>query len=151
MARYVAPVQGKLGQIIDVITLLVMAIGALYIPLWFGLAGSAKTPQVIENPTWESLGQDGDGQRVARPRLDPGRNGQKLGFGGGPERHDVRHLWTTMCQRPGLVEGHDINLRRRLDHGTAFHQEAAPRARGHSRGNGSGDRNDQRARATDQQ
>lgn len=58
MARYVAPVQGKLGQIIDVITLLVMAIGALYIPLWFGLAGSAKTPQVIENPTWESLGQN---------------------------------------------------------------------------------------------
>lgn len=58
MARYVAPVQGKLGQIIDVITLLVMAIGALYIPLWFGLAGSAKTPQVVENPTWESLGQN---------------------------------------------------------------------------------------------
>lgn len=58
MARYVAPVQGKVGQIIDVIVLLIMAIGALYIPLWLGLAGSAKTPQVLENPTWETLGQN---------------------------------------------------------------------------------------------
>ena len=58
MARYVAPVQGKVGQIIDVIVLLIMAIGALYIPRWLGLAGSAKTPQPIENPTWETLGQN---------------------------------------------------------------------------------------------
>ncbi|WP_018001334.1 hypothetical protein [Paracoccus sp. N5] len=58
MARYVAPVQGKVGQIIDVIVLLIMAIGALYIPLWLGLAGSAKNPQPIENPTWETLGQN---------------------------------------------------------------------------------------------
>ena len=58
MARYVAPVQGKLGQIIDVIVLLIMAIGALYIPLWMGLAGSAKIPEVVNNPTWESLGQN---------------------------------------------------------------------------------------------
>lgn len=58
MARYVAPVQGKLGQIIDVIVLLIMAIGALYIPLWMGLAGSAKIPEVVENPTWETLGQN---------------------------------------------------------------------------------------------
>ncbi|CAM2968723.1 hypothetical protein SAMN04488021_10248 [Paracoccus aminovorans] len=58
MPRYVAPTQGKVGQIIDVIVLLIMAIGALYIPLWMGLAGSAKTPQAIENPTWESLGQN---------------------------------------------------------------------------------------------
>ncbi|WP_323716156.1 hypothetical protein [Paracoccus aminovorans] len=58
MPRYVAPTQGKVGQIIDVIVLLIMAIGALYIPLWMGLAGSAKTPQAVENPTWESLGQN---------------------------------------------------------------------------------------------
>lgn len=58
MARYVAPVQGKVGQIIDVIVLLIMAIGALYIPLWMGLAGSAKIPEVVENPTWETLGQN---------------------------------------------------------------------------------------------
>ena len=58
MAKYVAPVQSKIGQIIDVIVLLIMAIGALYIPLWMGLAGSTKDPVAIENPTWESLGQN---------------------------------------------------------------------------------------------
>lgn len=58
MPRYIAPVQGKAGQIIDVIVLLIMAIGALYIPLWLGLAGSAKHPEPLENPTWEALGQN---------------------------------------------------------------------------------------------
>ena len=58
MSRYRAPVQGKVGQIIDVIVLLIMAIGALYIPLWLGLAGSSKLPLPADNPTWESLGQN---------------------------------------------------------------------------------------------
>ncbi|MBJ2151767.1 hypothetical protein [Paracoccus sp. IB05] len=58
MAKYTAPVQSKIGQIIDVIVLLIMAIGALYIPLWLGMAGSSKEPVAIENPTWEALGQN---------------------------------------------------------------------------------------------
>ncbi len=58
MARYTPPVQSKFGQIIDVIVLLLLTVGALYIPLWLGLAGSAKTANVPENPTWESLGQN---------------------------------------------------------------------------------------------
>lgn len=58
MARYIPPKQSKLGQIIDVIVLLVLTIGALYIPLWMGLAGSAQTTNVPENPTWEVLGQN---------------------------------------------------------------------------------------------
>ncbi|AGT11440.1 hypothetical protein [Paracoccus aminophilus] len=58
MTHYKAPVQGKIGQIIDVIVLLVLAIGALYLPLLLGLAGSDKVPHPIENPTWESLGQN---------------------------------------------------------------------------------------------
>jgi len=58
MAHYKPPVQGKLGQIIDVIVLLILAIGALYIPLWMGLAGSNKVSATVENPTWESLGQN---------------------------------------------------------------------------------------------
>lgn len=57
MARYIPPVQSKVGQIIDVIVLLVLAVGALYIPLWMGLAGSSKVPVPVDNPTWESLGQ----------------------------------------------------------------------------------------------
>lgn len=58
MTRYRAPVQGKVGQVIDVIVLLIMAIGALYIPLWMGMAGSSKVPQAVTDPTWESLGQN---------------------------------------------------------------------------------------------
>ncbi|WP_199260418.1 hypothetical protein [Paracoccus binzhouensis] len=58
MAEYRPPAQGRLGQIADVIVLLIMAIGALYLPLWLGLAGSAKIPQAIGTPTWESLGQN---------------------------------------------------------------------------------------------
>ncbi|MGB8813790.1 MAG: hypothetical protein WCC57_11445 [Paracoccaceae bacterium] len=58
MAKYTPPVQSKLGQIIDVIVLLALSVGALYIPLWMGLAGSSKVPVPQENPTWESLGQN---------------------------------------------------------------------------------------------
>ena len=56
--RYSAPVQGKIGQIVDVIVLLIMAIGALYIPLWMGLAGSSKSPAELADPSWEALGQN---------------------------------------------------------------------------------------------
>lgn len=58
MSRYTPPSQSKIGQIIDVIVLLLLTVGALYIPLWLGLAGSAKTANVPANPTWESLGQN---------------------------------------------------------------------------------------------
>lgn len=58
MAHYTPPEQGKLGQLIDVIVLMALSIGALFVPLWMGLAGASKvvaTP--VENPTWETLGQ----------------------------------------------------------------------------------------------
>ena len=58
MAKYTPPVQSKIGQIFDVIVLMVLAIGSLYIPLKLGLSGSAKVTTVVENPTWESLGQN---------------------------------------------------------------------------------------------
>lgn len=57
MADYVPTVQGKVGQIIDVIVLMVLAIGSLYIPLWLGLAGSSKQPNPVDAPTWETLNQ----------------------------------------------------------------------------------------------
>ena len=58
MAKYKPPVQSKLGQMIDVLVLLVMSLGALFMPLWLGLAGSSKVPVPVDNPTWESLGQN---------------------------------------------------------------------------------------------
>lgn len=59
MAKYTPPRQSKVGQIIDVVILLVLIIVALRVPLLLGLAGSALTPQpAIENATWQQLGQD---------------------------------------------------------------------------------------------
>ncbi len=58
MARYSPPEQSKLGQLIDVIVLMGLSIGALFVPLKLGMSGAAKivaTP--VENPTWETLGQ----------------------------------------------------------------------------------------------
>ena len=79
MAKYTPPVQSKLGQIIDVIVLLALSIGALYIPLIYGLSGSAKVTTVVENPTWESLGQNP--AMVAQ--------WQKLGFTDPASAHDL--------------------------------------------------------------
>jgi hypothetical protein len=58
MAHYTPPEQGKLGQLIDVIVLMTLSVGALFVPLWLGLAGAAKVVAAPdENPTWETLGQ----------------------------------------------------------------------------------------------
>lgn len=40
------------------IVLLTLTIGALYLPLWLGLAGRAQTSNPPANPTWEALGQN---------------------------------------------------------------------------------------------
>lgn len=59
MAHYTPPTQRKFGQIIDVLVLLVLALGALYVPLWFGLAGSSMTtPDIPADVSWDSLGQN---------------------------------------------------------------------------------------------
>lgn len=57
MAKYTPPEQSKVSQVIDVIVLLVLIIGALRLPLWFGMAGGAKESHPVENPTWETLQQ----------------------------------------------------------------------------------------------
>jgi amino acid transporter len=58
MAHYTPPQQSKASQLIDVIVLVVLTVGALFAPLWLGLAGAAKSVTTpVENPTWETLGQ----------------------------------------------------------------------------------------------
>jgi hypothetical protein len=58
MAYYSPPTQSKASQLIDVIVLVILTVGALFVPLWMGLAGAAKTVATpVENPTWETLGQ----------------------------------------------------------------------------------------------
>jgi hypothetical protein len=55
---YQPPTQSLAAQVIDVIVLVVLTVGSLYVPLYLGLAGAAKTPNPIENPTWEALNQN---------------------------------------------------------------------------------------------
>ncbi len=59
MAHYQPPTQGKVSQLIDVIVLVVLTVGALFVPIWLGMAGAAKSVTVpVANPTWESLNQN---------------------------------------------------------------------------------------------
>ena len=58
MARYTPPVQGKLSQLLDVAVLLAMTFGALYVPLFMGLAGGSKTVPDGAPTTWEGMGQN---------------------------------------------------------------------------------------------
>lgn len=58
MAKYIPPHQSKFGQVFDVLVVLALTVGALFIPLWLKLAGASKTPAPIENATWEALGQN---------------------------------------------------------------------------------------------
>ena len=59
MAHYQAPRQGKASQLIDVLVLVALTVGALFVPLILNMAGAAKTVAAADpNPTWESLGQN---------------------------------------------------------------------------------------------
>lgn len=58
MAHYQPPKQGKVSQLFDVVILVVLTFGALFVPLWLGMAGAAKSVATpVANPTWEALGQ----------------------------------------------------------------------------------------------
>jgi hypothetical protein len=59
MAHYQPPKQGKASQLFDVIVLVVLTVGALFVPLWMGMAGAAKTVAApVTDATWEALGQN---------------------------------------------------------------------------------------------
>ena len=58
MAHYSPPKQGMVSQLIDVVVLVVLTVGSLFVPLKLGLAGAAKSVATpVEAPTWETLGQ----------------------------------------------------------------------------------------------
>jgi hypothetical protein len=58
MAHYQPPKQGKASQLFDVVVLVILTVGALFVPLWLGMAGAAKSVATpVEAPTWETLGQ----------------------------------------------------------------------------------------------
>lgn len=56
--KYVPPEQGRAGQIVDSVFILLLVFGALYLPIQLGLTGGGtviKAPPVL---TWETLGQN---------------------------------------------------------------------------------------------
>ena len=58
MSRYVPPKQGKLSQLFDVVVLMGLTFGALYIPLFMGLAGGSKSVPAGAQTTWDGMGQN---------------------------------------------------------------------------------------------
>ena len=59
MAHYQPPKQSKASQLFDVIVLVILTVGALFVPLWMGMAGAAKTvAEPVADATWEALGQN---------------------------------------------------------------------------------------------
>jgi hypothetical protein len=99
---YQPPKQGLVGQIADVIVLLILTVGSLYAPLYLGLAGAAKTPNPIENPTWEALNQNAVEQQqwAALGVTDPAAANDIV-----TARFDYNFSWTALIVMAVLVIG----------------------------------------------
>jgi hypothetical protein len=109
---YEPPKQTVFGQVVDVIILLLMTIGALYIPLYLGLAGAAKTPKPIENPTWEALGQNSIEQQqwLALGVSDPATANDII-----TARFDYTFSWTALIVMAVMVIGYFVLVVRLSD------------------------------------
>jgi NADH:ubiquinone oxidoreductase subunit 3 (subunit A) len=109
---YQPPKQGFVAQIVDVFILLVMTVGALYLPLYMGLAGAAKTPNPIENPTWEALGQNAAEQQqwAALGVTDPAAANEII-----TARFDYSFSWLALIIMAILVVGYFVLVVRLSD------------------------------------
>ena len=109
---YKPPKQSLAGQIFDVITLLILTVGALYIPLYLGLAGAAKTPAPITNPTWEALGQNATEQQQwsALGITDPAAANDMI-----TARFDYSFSWAALIVMTVLVIGYFVLVVRLSD------------------------------------
>ena len=109
---YQPPKQNLAGQIVDVVVLLVLTVGALYLPLYMGLAGAAKTPNPIENPTWEALGQNEaeQSQWAALGFPDPASANEII-----TARFDYTFSWTALIVMVIAVVGYFVLVVRLSD------------------------------------
>ena len=109
---YQPPKQSFGAQVFDVITLLVLTVGALYVPLYLGLAGAAKTPAPIANPTWEALGQNVTEQQqwTALGITDPVAANDMI-----TARFDYSFSWTALITMAVLVIGYFVLVVRLSD------------------------------------
>ena len=109
---YQPPKQSFGAQVFDVITLLVLTVGALYVPLYLGLAGAAKTPAPIANPTWEALGQNATEQQqwTALGITDPAAANDMI-----TARFDYSFSWAALITMAVLVIGYFVLVVRLSD------------------------------------
>jgi hypothetical protein len=109
---YKPPKQSLPAQIFDVLTLLVLTVGALYAPLYLGLAGAAKTPAPIANPTWEALGQNATEQQqwAALGITDPAAANDII-----TARFDYSFSWTAVIVMAVMVIGYFVLVVRLSD------------------------------------
>lgn len=109
---YKPPKQSLGGQIFDVLTLLVLTVGALYVPLYLGLAGATKVPAPIANPTWEALGQNTNEQAqwAALGYTDPAAVNEMI-----TARFDYSFSWVALIVMAVLVIGYFVLVVRLSD------------------------------------
>jgi hypothetical protein len=109
---YEPPKQSLAGQVFDVVTLLVLTIGALYVPLYMGLAGAAKVPNPIADPTWEALGQNAVEQQqwAALGITDPAAANDII-----TARFDYSFSWISLVIMAVLVIGYFVLVVRLSD------------------------------------
>ena len=109
---YQPPKQGFIAQIFDVLVLLVLTIGALYLPLYLGLAGANKVPHPVENPTWEALGQNEVEQQqwAALGIADPAAANEIV-----TARFDYSFSWPALIIMTILVVGYFVMVVRLSD------------------------------------
>jgi hypothetical protein len=102
---YRPPEQSLFGQIIDVFVLLVLTVGSLFVPLYLGLAGAAKTPNPIPNPTWEALGQNAIEQQqwAALGVTDPAAANDII-----TARFDYSFSWSALIVMAVLIIGYFV-------------------------------------------
>ena len=102
---YQPPKQSLAAQIFDVITLLELTVGALYVPLYLGLADAAKTPAPNANPTWEALGQNTteQAQWAALGITDPAAANEII-----TARFDYSFSWVALITMAVLVIGYFV-------------------------------------------
>jgi hypothetical protein len=109
---YEPPKQSLAGQVFDVVTLLVLTIGALYVPLYMGLAGAAKVPNPVADPTWEALGQNAVEQQqwAALGITDPAAANDII-----TARFDYSFSWMSLVIMAVLVIGYFVLVVRLSD------------------------------------
>lgn len=108
---YEPPTQSVFGQIVDAFLMLVLVVVTLYLPLLLGLAGGGTTSKTVENPTWESLGQNpamaGQWEKLG---FDPAKAAEIIG-----KRFDYDFSWLALAVTAVVIVAYFVAMLRWSD------------------------------------